>query len=171
MELSKIETLIHVVRGQRVMFDRDLASLYGVETKVLNRAVLRHKTRFPADFMFQLSRDEWEHLKCQFGTSSWGGDRRALPHVFTEQGVAMLSGVLNSPRAVAVNVEIMRAFVRLRRVLAANRDLAERLEKAEEKLAAHEDVLGEHAEALRSVFEDIRSILGPPDGPRGRIGF
>jgi hypothetical protein len=110
MDIAKIGSSIHVVRGQRVMFDVDLAALYGVQTKQLSRAVKRNLDRFPADFMFQLTPEEAEILRCQIGTSSWGG-RRYHPRAFTEQGVAMLSSVLNSGQAVRVNIAIMRAFV------------------------------------------------------------
>lgn len=128
MEIKKIEGLIYQVQGHRVMLDRDLAELYGVETGALNRAVKRNSLRFPSDFMFQLKPVEWENLKCQFGISSWGGDR-AMPHAFTEHGVAMLSSVLNSPRAITANIEIMRAFTRLRGILAEQRQLIARLKK------------------------------------------
>jgi hypothetical protein len=170
MEIAKVGALIYLVRGQSVMLDEDLACLYGVKTKQLSRAVKRNVDRFPADFMFQLTPDEVEILRCQFGTSSWGG-RRYLPRAFTEQGVAMLSGVLAGARAVQVNIEIMRAFVRLRKALASSKDLAERMEKVEERLEGHAASLGEHAEAIRSVFEDIRALMGPPEGPKKRIGF
>lgn len=171
VEIARVEGLIHLVRGQRVIFDRDLAALYAVGTGALNRAVKRNLERFPADFMFQLNREEWEDLKCQIGTSSWGGDRRALPHAFTEHGVAMLSGVLKSRRAVRVNIEIIRAFVRLRHALAASRDLAQRMEKVEKRLEAQDAALGDHAGAIREVFEEVRRLMGPPDGPKRRIGF
>lgn len=173
MDIAKIDMLIRVVRGQRVMMDRDLAELYGVATKVLNQAVKRHGSRFPEDFMFTLNPEEARNWKSQIVTSNSGvkmGHRKP-PHAFTEQGVAMLSSVLNSERAVQVNVAIMRAFVRLRHALAANKDLADRMEKAEKRLGTHEAALGEHAQAIRSVFEDIRSLMGPPDGPRRKIGF
>ena len=152
------------------MIDVDLAALYGVKTKQLSRAVKRNLDRFPGDFMFQLTQEEAGILRCQIGTSSWGG-RRYHPRAFTEQGVAMLSSVLNSGQAVRVNIEIMRAFVRLRKALTSNKDLAERMEKVEKCLGSHEGVLGEHADAIRSVFEDIRHLMGPPDGPKRRIGF
>ena len=111
-------------------------------------------------------------MRCQIGTSKTGrGGARYSPQVFTEQGVAMLSTVLHSGHAITVNIEIMRAFVRLRRALASSRDLAERMEKVEKRLATHEGALGEHANAIRTVFEDIRSLMGPPDGPKRKIGF
>lgn len=159
-EIAKIEGLIYRLRGHRVMLDRDLAGLYGVGTGALNRAVKRNERRFPSDFMFQLSPEEWENLKCQFGISSWGGDR-ALPHAFTEHGVAMLSSVLNSPRAIAANIEIMRAFSRLRGILAEQRELIARLNALE----------GRYDAQFRDVFAAIRRLMEPPVLPRKKIGF
>lgn len=131
--VERIEQHILLVRGIKVMLDSHLASLYGVETKALNRAVQRNRERFPEDFMFQLTPEEFAILRGQFGaSSSWGG-RRYPPHAFTEQGVAMLSSVLRSTRAVQVNIEIMRTFVRLRRMLASNEDLARKLAALEKK--------------------------------------
>jgi hypothetical protein len=170
MEITRIATLICVVRGQRVMMDRDLASLYGVQTGALNRAVRRNPSRFPADFMFQLSGDERDILKCQIGISRWGGDR-ALPFAFTEQGVAMLSSVLRSERAVQVNVAIMRAFVRMRHAMASNRGLAKRVARAEAQLRSHEAALGEHAKSISTVFEEIRGLIERPAGQKRKIGF
>jgi ORF6N domain len=159
--MERIERTILVLRGQKVMLDADLAAMYGVETKVLVRAVKRNEERFPSDFMFQLSQDEFENLRFHFGTSrSWGG-RRHLPYAFTEQGVAMLSSVLRSPRAVQVNIEIMRAFVRLRRMLASNAALARRLDDLEKKYDAQ----------FRSVFDAIRALMAPPEKARRSIGF
>jgi hypothetical protein len=131
---EKIEKAIYLIRGEKVMLDHDLALLYGVETKVLNRAVKRNLQRFPLDFMFQLTPEEADVLRCQIGTSKKGrGGRRYLPYVFTEQGVAMLSTVLNSERAILVNIEIMRAFVKLRQILASNGELSLRLDELESK--------------------------------------
>lgn len=161
---SLIESRIFIIRGHRVMMDRHLAEMYGVETRVLSRTVKRNIQRFPDDFMFQLTAEEWANLKCQFGTSRWGGDRRALPRAFTEQGVAMLSGILNSRRAVQVNIEIMRAFVRLRRFLSANRDVSSRLEELERRVASHDT-------EIRGIFEAIRQLMEPPEEPEKRIGF
>ena len=121
---QQLAKLVHAVRHEKVLIDTDLAQLYGVETGALNRAVKRNASRFPADFMFQLSAQEWDDLRCQTGRSSARGGRRALPYVFTEQGVAMLSSVRNSPRAVQVNIAIMRTLVHLRRLMGRNRDLA-----------------------------------------------
>jgi hypothetical protein len=160
MRVERIERLILMIRGQKVMLDSDLAELYGVETKVLNRAVKRNKARFPADFMFQLSGEEAANLRCQIGTSSYGG-RRYQPYAFTEQGVAMLSSVLHSRRAVRVNVEIMRTFVRLRHWLLTHEDLARKLETLEKKYDAQ----------FRSVFEAIRQLMIPPGSRRKQIGF
>ena len=155
------ERCILLIRKQRVMLSNDLALLYGVETKALNRAVKRNTERFPADFMFQLTRAEWTDLKCQTGTSSWGG-RRTAPYAFTEQGVAMLSSVLRSPRAVQVNIAIMRAFVRLREMLLTNADLARKLADLERKYDAQ----------FKAVFDAIRQLMTPPPAPpKPEIGF
>jgi len=172
MEISKIGELIYVVRGQRVMIDADLAVLYGVRTKELNKAVKRNSRRFPADFMFQLVPTESESLRFQSGTSNKGrGGRRYLPRVFSEQGVAMLSTVLQSERAVLVNIEIMRTFVRLRQVLSTHKDLADRMERVERGLGSHEAVLGKHAEQIRFVFDAIRRLMAPSARRGKRIGF
>ncbi len=160
--LRRIEQAILVIRGHRVMLSTDLAALYDVEPKVLVQAVKRNIERFPDDFMFQLTRDEHRILKSQFVTSSWGGARRALPYAFTEQGVAMLSSVLRSKRAVQVNVEIMRTFVRLRRILAENAGLARRLDDLEKKYDVQ----------FKVVFDAIRQLMQPPPAPKRRkIGF
>jgi hypothetical protein len=165
---ERIENAILLIRGHKVILDRDLAELYGVETKNLNKAVKRNLARFPADFMFQLSAEEDAALRFQSGTSKTvgRGGRRYLPYAFTEQGVAMLSSVLNSNRAIEVNIAIMRAFVKLRDMLAAHKDLARKLEDIERKL-------GHHDEHFRVVFEAIRQLMLPPPKPekKGRIGF
>ncbi|MBI3461771.1 MAG: ORF6N domain-containing protein [Planctomycetes bacterium] len=158
---ERIERSILLIRGHKVLLDSDLAELYGVHTKVLNQAVKRNHDRFPRDFMFQLSPQEFADLKSQFVTSNWGG-RRTPPYAFTEQGVAMLSSVLRSPRAVAVNIEIMRTFVRLREMLSGHADLVRRLDELERKYDAQ----------FRVVFDAIRKLVAPPDSPsRRRIGF
>jgi hypothetical protein len=151
------------MRGQRVILDADLAALYGVPVKGLIRAVKRNLDRFPADFMFQLEKQEVARLRYQFGTSNGRGGRRYAPYAFTEQGVAMLSSVLRSKRAVLVNVEIMRAFVQLRRMLASNAELARRLSELESK----------YDEQFRVVFDAIRELMSVPvsGGPRRQIGF
>jgi hypothetical protein len=133
---ERIEGSIVLIRGQKVMLSTHLAALYGVEARALTQAVKRNIERFPKDFMFQLTAAEWKNLKSQIVISSWGGLRRAAPYAFTEQGVAMLSSVLRSKRAVQVNIEIMRAFVRLRQMLASNAQLARRLDALEKKYNA-----------------------------------
>ena len=159
---ARIEKAIFLIRGEKVMLDRDLALLYEVETKVLNRAVKRNLQRFPLDFMFQLTADEAEILRCQIGTSSLRhGGRRYLPYVFTEQGVAMLSSVLNSERAISVNIEIMRAFVKLRQMLASNAELSRRFDELESK----------YDKQFKIVFDAIRQLMAPPARGRQEIGF
>jgi hypothetical protein len=159
---ERIEKAIYLIRGEKVMLDRDLALLYGVETKVLNRAVKRNLQRFPSDFMFQLTENEGDLLRCQIGTSNKGrGGRRYLPYVFTEQGVAMLSSVLNSESAVLVNIEIMRAFVKLREMLASNAELSRRLDELESK----------YDKQFRVIFDAIRQLMATPARDRKEIGF
>jgi hypothetical protein len=158
--VERIERVILVLRGHKVILDKDLAALYGVTTGNLNKAVARNIERFPDDFMFQLSPDEMENLIFHSGTSSWGGTRKP-PRAFTEQGVAMLSSVLRSQRAVQVNIEIMRAFVRLRQMLQQNADLARKLALLEKKYDTQ----------FRAVFDAIRELMKPPEKPRRRIGF
>ena len=155
-----IENKIYLIRWQKVMLDKDLAELYGVSTSVLNKAVTRNRDRFPPDFMLQLTREEFSNLKCHFGTSSWGGTRK-LPRAFTEQGVAMLASVLRSKRAVQVNIQIMRAFVRLRQLLSTHADLAKKLEALEQKYDSQ----------FRVVFEAIRALMEDPTPPKRKIGF
>ncbi|MBI3043113.1 MAG: ORF6N domain-containing protein [Betaproteobacteria bacterium] len=158
---ERITRAILLIRGQKVMLDTDLAGLYDVDTGALNRAVKRNQGRFPADFMFQLSVEETENLRCQSGISRWGG-RRFRPHAFTEQGVAMLSSVLRSERAVRVNIEIMRAFVQLRQMLASHADLARKLAALEKRYDAQ----------FKVVFDAIRELTAQPAPPkRRRIGF
>ena len=158
---ERIEQSILLIRGQKVMLSTDLAELYQVEPRVLVQAVKRNIARFPEDFMFQLTEEEFSNLKSQIVISSWGGLRRARPYAFTEQGVAMLSSVLRSKRAIQVNIEIMRAFVRLRRMLASHADLARKLEALEKKYDAQ----------FRVVFEAIRELMKPPETKRRPIGF
>lgn len=149
------------VRGHKVMLDADLAELYQVETKQLVRAVKRNIERFPEDFMLHLTAREFEILRSQFGTSSSWGGRRYTPYAFTEQGVAMLSSVLRSERAVQVNIQIMRAFVQLRAMLATNADLRTKLAQLERKYDSQ----------FKAVFDAIRQLMEPPTGPRKKIGF
>ena len=152
------------LRGHKVLLDADLATLYGVPTKGLVQAVKRNLERFPEDFMFQLSEEEFENLRSRSVTSSWGG-RRYAPYAFTEQGVAMLSSVLKSPRAIAVNVEIMRAFVRLRELLASNKELARKLDALERRLGAHD-------QAIASILSAIRELMAPSvPATKRRMGF
>jgi hypothetical protein len=160
--IERIQNSILLIRGGKVILDSNLAKLYAVQTKTLNRAVKRNLARFPSDFMFQLTSKEAETLRFQFGTSKTGlGGRRYLPYVFTEQGVAMLSSVLNSERAVLVNIEIMRAFVNLRRMLASNADLARKLNDLEAK----------YDRQFRVVFDAIRELMTPPPARLKPIGF
>ncbi len=162
--VAPIEQVIRLLRGQKVILDRDLAALYGVPTKGMNRAVQRNLDRFPADFMFQLTADEALALRCQIGTLKRGQHFKYLPFAFTEQGVAMLSSVLRSPQAVQVNIAIMRAFVRLRETLSLHHDLAHKLAELEHHIEGHD-------ESIHSLFEAIRQLMAPPDKPRRRIGF
>ncbi len=158
-----IEKKIFLVRGQKVMLDKDLAELYGVATKRLNEQVRRNNSRFPEDFMFQISEDEYDSLRSHFATleKGRGQHRKYLPLVFTEQGVAMLSTVLNSERAIAVNIAIMRAFVQLREMLASNKELARKLEELEKK----------YDHQFKIVFDAIRQLMSPPEKPKKQIGF
>jgi len=160
-----VRSAIVAVRGRNVMLDSDLARLYEVQTKALVRAMKRNQERFPADFAFRLTEEEWDNLRCQSGTSSSYGGRRTLPYVFTEQGVAMLSGVLRSPRAVAVNVAIMRAFVAMPHELAATAELARALERALGTLERSSE------EKFAAVFEALRRLLAEPEPERNVIGF
>jgi hypothetical protein len=164
-----IEKRIFVVRERQVMLDEDLADLYGVETKRLVQQVKRNLKRFPEDFMFQLSQAEAEALRSQIATSNDGrGGRRYAPYVFTEQGVAMLSGVLRSDRAIAVNVEIMRTFVELRRVASSYAALHERLEELEEEMTGR---LDQHDEQLAQIFKALHQLIDPPPRPKKPVGF
>jgi hypothetical protein len=151
------------VREQRVMFDSDLAELYGVATKNLNKAVRRNVRRFPPDFMFQLSVQEVTNLRFQIGTSSLAhGGSRYRPLAFTEQGIAMLSSVLNSPRAIAANIQIMRAFIRMRGMLSSNREMRKQLEELERKV-------GTHDQAIVGIFKTLHELMNPPK--TNAIGF
>jgi len=158
---SRIERRIFYVREVKVMLSVDLAELYGVAVKALNQAVRRNINRFPEDFMFQLTQEEFNNLKSQLVTSSWGGIRRAMPYAFTEQGIAMLSGVLKSPRAIRVNIEIMRTFVKLSQMLASNAELARKLRNLEKKSDRQ----------FKIVFDAIRELMTPPPPGIKPIGF
>jgi hypothetical protein len=161
--LERIERRIVLIRGQKVMLSTDLAELYEVEARVLVQAVKRNLSRFPPDFMFQLTEEEFGNLKSQFVISSWGGRRRATPYAFTEQGVAMLSSVLRSERAVQVNIAVMRAFVQLRELLASHKELAQKLE----------DMQAKYDSQFQVVFDAIRQLMKPDDSatPNRKIGF
>lgn len=164
-----IEKRILVVRARQVMLDEDLADLYGVETRVLVQQVKRNAKRFPPDFMFQLSTAEAEDLRSQFVISNEGrGGRRYAPYVFTEQGVAMLSGVLRSDRAIAVNIEIMRAFVELRRVASSYVEIQQRLEQIEREMG-HK--LDQHDDQLEQIFKALHQLITPPAQPKRQVGF
>jgi len=159
-----IVNTIHLFRDQKVILDEDLAKLYQVETKQLKRQVKRNIERFPEDFMFELNKEELENLRSQTGTSNWGGTRY-MPMAFTEQGVAMLSSVLNSPTAIKVNIQIIRVFTKMRGLLMTNKDILLQLEKVERKLSKHD-------EDITLIFQHLKKLLTPPPQPaRQRIGF
>jgi len=159
-----IEGKILLIRGQKVLLDKDLSILYEVPTKVLIQAVKRNITRFPDDFMFQVNKEEFINLRSQIVTSSWSG-RRYLPYVFIEQGVAMLSTVLNSERAIQVNIVIMRVFVKLRQIIATHKDLIRKLDELEQKTEKHDT-------EIKVIFDAIRQLMAPPaEEKKPRIGF
>ena len=157
---------IYLIRGQKVMVDRDLAKLYGVPTKAFNQAVKRNAERFPGDFMFRLTKKEWESLRSQIVTLEIGRGKypKYLPYVFTEQGVAMLSSVLNSETAIRVNIQIIRVFTKMRELLLTHKDILLQLEKMEKKLTGHD-------EDIALIFKYLKQLLNPPPPPRNKIGF
>ncbi len=163
---STVSSRIYLIRAKRVLLDSDLAELYGVLTKNLNKAVQRNLDRFPQEFMFQLSPEEVESLRFQIGTSKKGrGGRRYLPYAFTQEGIAMLSSVLNSPRAVQANILIMRAFIKLREMVATNELVRQKIEELERKYQSHD-------KQFTAVFEALRELLEPPKVPKKKaIGF
>ncbi len=169
---DRIESLIRVIRGQKIILDADLAMLYGAETKAFNRAVKRNAGRFPDDFMFQLTTAEFENLRRQIGTSSSHGGRRFLPYAFTEHGAVMAANVLNSPQAVRTSVFVVRAFLKMREMLTGTRELARQLKKLEAKLTSRLDV---HETAIVEVLQRLMEILNPPPEPpappKRKIGF
>ncbi len=181
-ELQLIQSKIYEIRGQKVMLDFDLAELYQVETRVLNQSVKRNLKRFPSDFMFQLTADEWEILKSQFVISSWGGIRK-LPYAFTEQGLAMLSGVLNSDIAIQVNINIMRAFVAVRQLIAnppvdrvgqLENQMKELKEYLEEVFADYNDINDDtrmQLELINQTLAELQAQKAIADKPRNPIGF
>jgi hypothetical protein len=162
--VERIEKAILLVRGQKVILDKDLAVLYGVETRVLKQAVRRNRNRFPSDFMFELTKEENRSLRSQNVILEPGRYSKYLPFAFTEQGVAMLSSILNSERAIAVNIAIMRVFVRLREMMATHKELAFKLIELEERLEGHD-------EQIQNIFEAIRQLMTTPEPPRKKIGF
>ncbi len=167
-----IENKIFLIRGQKVMLSIHLAELYGVEVRSLIQAVKRNIIRFPSDFMFQLTKQEYSNLKSQiviskdgsYNKNKWGGARRSTPYAFTEQGVAMLSSILRSKRAVKVNILIMRAFVKLREILSTHKELAQKLKDLELKLETHD-------EQITSIIAAINKLLEPPPEPKKKMGF
>lgn len=173
MHMSKVKSLeipdevmiskIYLIRNHKVMLDDDLAELYQVETRRLNEQVKRNIDRFPEDFMFQLTEPEWKNLKSQNATSSWGG-RRKIPSAFTEHGVLMLSSVLNSERAIQVNIQIMRIYTKLKGMLLTHKDILLKLEKLERKTSKHD-------ENFKIVFDYLKELLNPPTEPMRKIGF
>jgi len=164
-KIDNVEAAIHLIRGQRVMVDSDLAAIYAVTTKRLNEQLKRNRSRFPQDFAFQLTAKEFTNLKSQFATSSSHGGKRKLPWVFTEHGAIMLASVLNSAIAIQASVRVVRAFVRLREMVAANAQLAAKLEELERRLDSHD-------EAIVDLFATLKRLLEPPQPPKRRaIGF
>jgi len=174
LPLEAITQRIVVLREQKVLIDADLAALYGVETRRLNEQVRRNKARFPQDFIFELTPEEFTNLKSQFATSSWGG-RRKLPLAFTEHGAIMAATVLNTPRAVEVSVYVVRAFVKLRELVGSHLELARRLDDLEQKteaLAMNHDTFSRNTRnQLKQVFDALRELMTPPDPPKRPIGF
>ncbi len=162
--IEKIENKILLIRGKKVMLDKDLAKLYGVSTKRLNEQVKRNRYRFPEDFMFQLTKEEANSLRSQFATLKRGEHLKYLPYTFTEQGVAMLSSVLNSRKAILVNIQIMRIFTRLKEIVSSHKELAEKLNQLENKIEKHD-------EEIKSIFEAIKQLMIPPEKPKRKIGF
>lgn len=160
---EKIINKIYLIRGMKVMLDFELSELYETETKQLKRQVRRNIERFPDDFMFELTTEEFANLRSQFGTSSWGG-ARYTPMAFTEQGVAMLSSVLNSSTAIKVNIQIIRVFTRMKEMLLTHKDILLKLEQLENKVSQHD-------ENIQMIFEALKQLLNPPQEPRKRIGF
>ena len=161
---------IYFTRGQKIMLDRDLAELYGVTTGNLNKAVKRNLKRFPPDFMFQLTAQEFKNLIFQNGISSWGGTRYQ-PMAFTEQGVAMLSGVLNSQTAIEVNIRIIRVFSKMREMLLTHKDILLKLEQIEKKMLKQDGKMKKNEGDIQMIFEVLKELLNPPQQPRKKIGF
>jgi len=169
--IEQIEAKIHLLRGQRVMLDSDLAGIYGVQLKRLNEQVTRNADRFPSDFAFQLTRQELMHLKSQFATSSSHGGKRKPPRVFTEHGALMLASVLNSGRAVEMSVFVVRAFVRMRQMLMSNRRFAAKLDELERRVSDHDEVIADLFKAIRELLNPAPEEPTEPDRTRREIGF
>ena len=166
---ENIVSIIYMIRGEKVMLDMDLAGLYGVKTNRLKEAVRRNINRFPNDFMFELTEDEFANLRAQFASSSWGGLRHS-PFAFTEQGVAMLSGILNSERAISVNIAIMRTFVQMRKLMFSNAELSQRVGDLERLMNEH---LEDYGSDIQDIYEALRQLMRDQDEeePRRPIGF
>ena len=167
---EEIISKIYFIRNKKIMLDKDLAELYDVTTGNLNKAVKRNLKRFPSDFMFQLTEAEFKNLIFQSGTSSWGGTRK-MPFGFTEEGVAMLSGVLNSDRAIDVHIRIIRIFAELREMLLSNKDILLKMEKIEKELMKQDGRTLKNEENIQIIFKALKQLLTPPQEPRKRIGF
>ena len=161
---------IHLIRGKKIMLDYDLSEMYGVETKQLKRQVRRNIERFPDDFMFELTENEIEILRSQIGTSRWGGTRY-LPMAFTEQGVAMLSSVLNSPTAIEANIQIIRVFCKMRELLLTNKDILIKLEQIEKRMIKQDNKMKKYEVDIQIIFEALKELVNPTQEPRPRIGF
>lgn len=167
---QEIAIKIHFIRSKKVMLDYDLSKLYGVDTKQLKRQFKRNIDRFPEDFMFELTKEEFDFLRCQIGTSSWGGTR-FLPIAFTEQGVAMLSGVLNSKTAIKINIQIIRIFIKMRESLFLHKDVLLKLEKLEKELNVHGHKISKAEKDVLLIFEALKQLLTKPVSERQKIGF
>ncbi len=167
---SLVISKIYLLRGQKVMIDEDLAQMYGVQTRRLNEQVKRNLERFPGDFMFQLTDGEFENLKSQFATSSWGG-RRKLPYVFTEHGVLMLSSVINSSVAIQVNIQIMRVYTKLREMMLTQKDIVFKLEQLEKEMLKQNNKSNKQEAEIQIIFDALKQLLNPQTKPREPIGF
>jgi hypothetical protein len=169
-EDEEIISKIYFIRDKKIILDKDLAELYDVTTGNLNKAVKRNLKRFPEDFMFQLTEAEFKNLIFQSGISSWGGTRK-MPYGFTEQGVAMLSGVLNSDRAIEVNIRIIRIFTKLREMLLTHKDILLKMEKVEKNMMQQDGKMKQYEKDIQIIFEALKQLLNTPQEPRKRIGF
>lgn len=170
---ENIVNRIYHIRSKKVMLDRDLSELYGVGTKVFNQAVKRNMKRFPSDFMFQLSREEYSSLRSQFVTLEKGRGKYSKynPYAFTEQGVSMLSSILNSEQAILVSIQIMRIFTRMRELLVTHKDILLKLEHLEKKILAHDKHYKKHEDEIQLIFDALKQLLDTPQQPRKRVGY